>query len=187
MLQPMPLGIFFPYGYSRQLLKYAPNLTESILAMTAIQTKSTLLNTVLQSTAIENRTAQVAWAIFRVVVGFLMIHNGFSKLEDVQGFASGVVSFIGFPYPVFFTYCAAYAEIVSSILLALGLFTRLNALTLLFTMLVAILFHLKKDGWQIPPLETASLYAMWFGFFLVNGGGLFSLDTAIAGWLRKSS
>jgi putative oxidoreductase len=53
-------------------------------------------------------------------------------------------------------------------------------------MLIAIFFHLKKDGWQIPPLEMASLYAMWFVFFLVNGGGLFSLDTAIAGWLRKS-
>ena len=50
-----------------------------------------------------------------------MIHNGFSKLADVQGFASGVVSFIGLPYPVFLTYCAAYAEIVSSILLAVGL------------------------------------------------------------------
>jgi putative oxidoreductase len=151
-----------------------------------IQTKPTLLSAILQSTAVESRAFQIVWTIFRVVVGLLMIHNGFSKLADVQGFANGVVSFIGFPYPVFFTYCAAYAEIVGSILLALGLFTRLNALILLFTMLIAIFFHLKKDGWQIPPLEMASLYAMWFGFFLVNGGGLFSLDTAIAGWLRKS-
>jgi len=155
--------------------------------MSAIQTKPTLLATTLQSTAIANRAAQIAWVICRVAVGLLMIHNGFSKLADVQGFANGVVSFIGLPYPVFFTYCAAYAEIVSSILLAVGLFTRLNALILLFTMLIAILFHLKKDGWHIPPLETASLYALWFGFFLTNGGGLFSLDTAIAGWLRKSS
>ena len=155
--------------------------------MTTIQPKPTLLSATLQSTAIENRAVQVAWTISRVAVGLLMIHNGFSKLADVQGFASGVVSFIGLPYPVFLTYCAAYAEIVSSILLVVGLFTRLNALILLFTMLIALFFHLKKDGWQIPPLETASLYALWFGFFLTNGGGLFSLDTVIAGWLRKSS
>lgn len=155
--------------------------------MTAIQTKPTLLHAALQSTAVENRPAQVAWTIARIVVGLLMIHNRFSKLADVQGFASGVVSFIGLPYPVFLTYCAAYAEIVSSILLVVGLFTRLNALVLLLTMLIAIFFHLKKDGWHIPPLETASLYALWFGCFLLNGGGLFSLDTAIAGWLRKSS
>lgn len=158
--------------------------------MTVIQTKPTFLGTILpvfQSTAIGNSAAQAVWTIFRVAVGLLMIHNGFSKLEDVQGFATGVVSFIGLPYPVFLTYCAAYAEIAGSVLLALGLLTRLNALILLFTMFVAIFFHLKKDGWQIPPLETASLYAMWFGFFLVNGGGLFSLDTAIASWLKKSS
>jgi len=155
--------------------------------MTAIQTKPPLLTATLQSTAIESRPAQVVWTVARVAVGLLVIHNGFSKLADVQGFASGVVSFIGLPYPVFFTYCAAYAEVVSSILLAIGLFTRLNALVLLFTMAIAIFFHLKKDGWHIPPLETASLYALWFGFFLTNGGGLFSVDTAIAGWLRKSS
>jgi putative oxidoreductase len=154
--------------------------------MTVSQTRPTLLNAILESTTTKNHVAQIAWTIFRAAVGLLMIHNGFSKLADVQGFADGVVSFIGFPYPVFFTYCAAYAEIVSSILLILGLLTRLNALILLITMSVAILFHLKKDGWHIPPLETASLYAMWFGFFLVNGGGLFSLDTAIAGWLRGS-
>lgn len=154
--------------------------------MTAIQTKPTLLSATLQSTVIENWPAQVVWTVSRVAVGLLMIHNGFSKLADVQGFATGVVSFIGLPYPVFFTYCAAYAEIVSSILLAIGFFTRLNALILLFTMLIAIFFHLKKDGWQIPPLETASLYALWFSFFLTNGGGFFSLDTAIAGWLKKS-
>lgn len=154
--------------------------------MTAIQPKPALLNSVLQSTAIKNPTAQALWTVFRVAVGLLMIHNGFSKLADVQGFADGVVSFIGFPYPVFFTYCAAYAEIVSSILLVLGLLTRLNALVLLFTMFVAIFFHLKKDGLHIPPLETASLYAMWFSYFLINGGGVFSLDTAIASWLGKS-
>ncbi len=155
--------------------------------MTAIQPKPTLLNATLQSTAIENRPAQAVWVICRVTVGLLMIHNGFSKLADVQGFADGVVSFIGLPYPVFFTYCAAYAEIVSSILLAIGLFTRLNALILLFTMLIAVFFHLKKDGLHVPPLETASLYALWFSFFLTNGGGLFSLGTAIAGWLKKST
>ncbi|MBD1849283.1 DoxX family protein [Leptolyngbya sp. FACHB-711] len=154
--------------------------------MTVIQTKPTLLDAMLQSPAVESRVAQIVWTISRVAVGLLMIHNGFSKLADVQGFANGVVSFIGLPYPVFLTYCAAYAEIGSSILLVLGLLTRLNALILLFTMFIALFFHLKKDGWHIPPLETASLYALWFSFFLTNGGGLFSLDTAIARWLRKS-
>jgi putative oxidoreductase len=154
--------------------------------MTVIQTKPAFPAVILQSTEMANLAAQIIWTGSRMAVGLLMIHNGFSKLDDVQGFADGVVSFIGLPYPVFFTYCAAYAEMVSSILLAIGLLVRVNALTLLFTMLIAIFFHIKKDGWQIPSLETASLYAMWFSFFLVSGGGAFSIDAAIVRWLKQS-
>ncbi len=109
-----------------------------------------------------------------------MIHNGIGKLGDVEGFATHVVSFIGLPFPVFFTYCAAYVEIISAGLLMLGFLTRANALALLGTMGVAIFFHLKGDGFKIAPLETASLYATLYLFLLANGPGLFSLDALIA-------
>ena len=108
-----------------------------------------------------------------------MIHNGIEKLEDVPGFAENVVAFIGLPFPILLTYCAAYAEIVGAGLLALGLFTRLSALSLVVTMLVAIYFHVKMDGFVIAPLETASLYGLSYLLFAVNGGGLFSVDTLI--------
>ncbi|KAM3111813.1 DoxX family protein [Phormidesmis sp. 146-33] len=154
--------------------------------MTVMQAKPSFLATVLQSSSSENRSFQLAWVLLRVVVGLLMIPNGLDKLADVQGFATGVVKFLGLPYPVFFTYCAAYVEIVSSILLALGLLTRLDAFALLFTMLVAIYFHIKGEGLHIKPLEMASLYAVSFGFLLVNGGGLFSIDTLLSRQLNKS-
>lgn len=143
------------------------------------QNNSTPLAAILQSTAIQPVGLQVAWATLRVFVGLLMVHNGLDKLKDVQGFAENVVAFIGLPYPVFFTYCAAYTEIIGSILLVLGLLTRLNAAALLFTMLVAIFFHLKGDGFKIPPLETASLYALCYLFFMINGGGAFSVDSLL--------
>ena len=73
----------------------------------------------------------------------------------------------------------ADAEIVGAGLLALGLFTRLSALSLVVTMLVAIYFHVEMDGFVIPPLETASLYGLSYLLFAVNGGGLFSVDTLI--------
>ena len=117
-------------------------------------------------------------------MGCLMIHNGLGKLGDVQGFADNVVSFIGLPFPIFFTYVAAYVEIVSSIFLALGLLTRANALALLGTMGVAIFFHLKGDGLVIAPLETASLYALIYLFFTVCGAGILSADGAIASKLE---
>ena len=77
---------------------------------------------------------------------------------------------------------AAYTEIIGAILLALGLLTRLSAIALVNTMLVAIYFHLKVDGIAIRPLETASLYALIYLFFAVNGSGLFGLDN----WLERS-
>ena len=120
---------------------------------------------------------QVLWLLMRLSAGGLMIHNGLDKLADVQGFADNVVAFIGLPYPLFFTYCAAYVEIVSAILLILGVLTRFNALALLFTMAVAIFFHIKADGLQITPLETATLYASFYLFFLINGAGKFAIDT----------
>lgn len=154
--------------------------------MTAIQNKTSLLSKLLNSTSTDNTTLQIVQTILRVSVGLLMIHNGFSKLADVQNFADNVVTFIGLPYPVFFTYCAAYTEILGSILLSLGLFTRLNALALLITMVIAIYFHLKGEGLRVAPLETASLYGLFYLFFLLKGGGKFSLDTLLAKWLTKN-
>lgn len=148
--------------------------------MTTTGSNDSILGALFKSDATDNLLLQLTWLIVRVTVGLLMIHNGLDKLGDVQGFADNVVAFIGLPFPVFFTYCAAYAEVIGAVLLGLGLFTRLDAAVLLLTMLVAIYFHLKADGFKIVPLETASLYALLFFFFLSSGGGRFSLDAFIA-------
>ncbi|MEM6403341.1 MAG: DoxX family protein [Cyanobacteria bacterium P01_D01_bin.116] len=148
--------------------------------MTSTKTSNSLLLTIFQSTSVDSIGFQSIWLVARVLAGLLMIHNGLDKLADVQGFADNVVTFIGLPYPVFFTYCAAYIEIVAAVLLSVGLLTRLSALSLFLTMLVAIYFHLKGDGLQIAPLETASLYGLFYLLFLLNGGGNFSLDALLA-------
>lgn len=148
-------------------------------------TNSSFLQTLLSSNTTGSVSFQLFWLLIRLIAGALMIHNGLDKLTDVQGFADNVVSFIGLPFPVFFTYCAAYVEIISAVLLIFGLLTRLNALALLGTMAVAIFFHIKADGLQIPPLETASLYAGFYAFFLVNGPGKWSLDHWITNQLSN--
>lgn len=148
--------------------------------MTTTGSNDSILGALFKSDATDNLLLQLTWLIVRVTVGLLMIHNGLDKLGDVQGFADNVVAFIGLPFPVFFTYCAAYAEVIGAVLLVLGLFSRLDAAVLLVTMLVAIYFHLKADGFKIVPLETASLYALLFLFFLSSGGGRFSIDAFIA-------
>ncbi|ELS04050.1 putative membrane protein [Xenococcus sp. PCC 7305] len=147
--------------------------------MTTSQTNNSLLAAIFQSNSSDNILFQIVWLVVRILASVLMIHNGIDKLEDVPGFAENVVAAIGLPFPILLTYCAAYAEIVGSGLLALGLFTRLSALSLVFTMLVAIYFHTQIDGFIIAPLETASLYCLSYLLFFVNGGGLFSVDTII--------
>ena len=147
---------------------------------TMTQSSNSLVQSLLKPSVTENMGLQVTMLVVRVTVGLLMIHNGIDKLGDVQGFADNVVSFIGLPFPVFFTYVAAYVEIISSGLLVVGLLTRANAVALLGTMAVAIFFHLKGDGFHIPPLETASLYALIYLFFAVFGAGRLSVDEAIA-------
>ncbi|MBD2079388.1 DoxX family protein [Leptolyngbya sp. FACHB-17] len=144
--------------------------------MTVTPSGRSPLSTILQSDLSLNPAFQAVWLGVRVLVGALMIHNGFSKLADVQGFVDNVMSVIGFPFPLFFTYCAAYTEIVASILLIFGFFTRISALSLTFTMLIAVYFHLKKTGLDVGPVETASLYMLIYLLFTVGGGGNFSID-----------
>ena len=145
---------------------------------------NTLISSVLKSNLTNNLFIQITWLLVRILAGSLMIHNGFDKLADVPGFANNVVAAIGLPYPIFFTYCAAYVEIIGAILLILGFLTRFSAIALFATMLVAIYFHLKVDGIAIRPLETASLYALVYFLFAVNGGGLFAIDAGLSRFLE---
>lgn len=151
-----------------------------------LKSQQSLISSVFQSNLSGDTTVQIIWLIVRVAVGSLMIHNGFSKLADVQGFADHVINLIGLPFPIFFTYCAAYTEIVASILLILGLFTRFSAIALFFTMLVAIYFHLKGEGWKVAPLETASLYALTYLLFAVKGSGQFAIDALLSQKLTET-
>ena len=143
-------------------------------------TRQSLSQMVFRSNTSDSAIFQLFWLIARLAAGGLMIHNGLDKLNDVQGFADNVVTYIGLPYPIFFTYCAAYIEVVSAVLIMLGLLTRANAVALLVTMSVAIFFHIKGNGLKVTPLETASLYAALYAFFLVNGPGQWSIDALIA-------
>lgn len=122
---------------------------------------------------------QSGWAVLRVVAGLVMIHNGLDKLADIEGFAESYVQVIGLPFPIFFSYCAAFAELLGSPLLALGLFVRPAALILFSTMAVAIYHHILVAGFSLSYLELSTLYAACFVFFAVNGGGLWSLDHVI--------
>ncbi len=153
------------------------NATERLTAYVAAALKPNLST---------NSWFQVSWTVLRVVAGLVMMHNGLDKLSNIQSFADAYVSIIGLPFPIFFSYCAAYTELIGSVLLALGLLTRPAAAGLLSTMLVAMYHHVLVAGFSIPYLELSMLYAACFQLFLVNGGGQYSVDAVLANQLNAT-
>ena len=154
--------------------------------MNITQRVSTLAVSTLQPSLGPSYPSQIAWTVLRAVVGVMMIHNGLDKLADIPGFANAYVAIIGLPFPIFFSYCAAFAELGGSVLLILGLLSRPAAAALFGTMAVAIYHHSLVAGFNLPYLELSSVYAATFLFFAVNGGGLFSVDAWLAGALNAS-
>ncbi|MBF2027926.1 MAG: DoxX family protein [Oscillatoriales cyanobacterium C42_A2020_001] len=134
-----------------------------------------------------NFSSQTAWAILRAVVGIMMIHNGLDKLSNIESFAQAYVQVIGLPFPIFFSYLAAFTELIGAPLVAIGFLTRPAALGLFSTMCVAMYHHILVSGFNIPYLELSAIYAVCFLFFVVNGAGLFSTDALMTYWIDASS
>ena len=130
---------------------------------------------------------QSAWAILRLVIGVMMIHNGLDKLSNIESFAQAYVAYLGLPFPIFLSYVAAYTELIGAPLVAIGLFTRPAALGLFSTMLVAMYHHISVAGLSFAYLELSAIYAAAFFFFLVNGAGLFSFDALIINWIDNTA
>ncbi|BAZ44492.1 DoxX family protein [Chondrocystis sp. NIES-4102] len=148
---------------------------------------NSLVTAIFRPNLTPNFWQQTAWAIFRAVVGIMMIHNGLDKLSNIESFAQAYVAYMGLPFPIFLSYVAAYTELIGSLLLILGLFTRPAALGLFSTMCVAMYHHVLVAGLSIPYLELSAIYAACFLFFLINGAGLFSSDALITNLLDKSA
>lgn len=83
---------------------------------------------------------------------------------------------------------AAMAEFVCSVLVVLGLFTRVAAVPLVFTMGVAAFIVHRNDPWAGPPpsKEPALMYLAAFLTLILTGPGRFSLDAAIWGRRKRA-
>jgi len=119
--------------------------------------------------------------ILRLVVGYLYVQHGTSKLLHVPHVAMfdqlQPLSLVGF---------AGMLEIVGGALILIGLFTRPVAFVLSGEMAVAYFsFHARQGPWLVPSLnqgELAVLYCFIFLFFSVAGGGSWGVDA----WRRSA-
>ena len=124
----------------------------------------------------------LGFLFLRLAIGTMLIHHGYEKLENIENFADAFVRPLHLPFPIFFSYVAAFSEIVGSWLIIFGLVTRLGALAILGTVSFGIYHALVTAGFNIYLLELLVLYWGGAACIVLGGGGKFTLDHLI---LRK--
>lgn len=122
--------------------------------------------------------------IIRIIIGILMAFYGYEKLVHFQEMAASDfwannVSFLGQKgaFPLALT---VFAEFFCSLLLIIGLFTRLSLLPLLFCMayifLVIFPFSIISSGDNGMEINTTFFYFIIYLGLYFTGPGKYSLD-----------
>jgi putative oxidoreductase len=128
------------------------------------------------------RYAEPAYALLRIVAGFLFAFHGAQKLLGAFGGVGGhgetapLASLMGL---------AGVIELVGGLLILVGLFTSWAAFLASGEMAVAyFMVHQPNGTWPIQNQgESAALYAFVFLYIAARGAGIWSLDNAL-GWGR---
>lgn len=127
-------------------------------------------------------TGQDTWVsmgllVLRVGVGLMMLFgHGWGKLAGFSGLADRFPDPLGVGSNVTLV-LAVLAEVVCSLLLVLGLGTRVAAILPLVSMLVAALVVHSGDPWAKK--ELALLFAIPYLTLLLAGGGRFALERVV--------
>ncbi|MBD3275183.1 MAG: DoxX family membrane protein, partial [Candidatus Marinimicrobia bacterium] len=110
----------------------------------------------------------------RVLVGLGIMTHGYPKIFGgrMEGFTN-LTADLGFPLPGFFAWLAALTELLGGLLLAVGAGTRVTALLLFGTMLVAA--FMQHGGDPFNEKEMALLYLTFAGTLMLTGPGKYSI------------
>jgi putative oxidoreductase len=124
------------------------------------------------------------WApplLARLVIGAIFVPTGWGKLHNLPD----IVAFfrqLGIPYPELQAPFVSSVELVGGSLVLVGLATRLAALPLMGTMVVAIATAVwpQLDGWRELFGKEELHYLVLLAWLVVSGPGRVSLDGLIA-------
>ncbi len=131
----------------------------------------------LLTTEVKQTQLDVALLALRIGIAAMMLVHGLPKLQMLfSGDVSQFPSVLGLGSGLSLT-LATMAEVLCSILILVGLGTRLASIPLLITMLVAVLIVHAADPFAAQ--ELGLLYLMGYVVLLLLGGGRFSLDALL--------
>lgn len=126
----------------------------------------------------DNRHFQLAILFLRIFIGCMMLSHGWAKAQSFSTLVAHFPDPLG-TGPTISLLLILCAEIGCSILLIIGLITRLATLPLIFGMLVVFFVVHGNEPFNIRELPL--LYLGVYFVLLWAGGGRYSLD----GWIAR--
>jgi putative oxidoreductase len=128
-----------------------------------------------------NSYSPIGLAVFRVIIGLLFLCQGLNKLIGWPGDPLHKAAIGEWPF-----YYAALIELITSVLIIAGLFTRPAAFIACGEMAFAYFTqHLPHGFFPIANGgELAVLYCFAFFLLIFVGGGAYALDARRSGWRR---
>ena len=132
-------------------------------------------------------------ALLRIAVGLALVPHGlrntfgfFPKTIAVHSIAelAAQLDRDGYRPGKFWAPAISIVQLVGGPMLAAGLFTRAVAVPIVIFLIVACYERWRVGGyfWNVLGLEYTAMWTIAALYFLVNGGGVYSLDRLLFGW-----
>lgn len=125
------------------------------------------------------RSTDLGLLLLRIALGGLMLFHGMHKLIYGVGFIGDMLADIGLPS--FIAYGSLLAELVASLMIICGIWTRLASVVFAGNMMVAILMAHASEMFSLSPMtgglviELPLLYLLGAAVLCLTGGGRFAV------------
>ena len=125
------------------------------------------------------RSTDFGLLLLRIALGGLMLFHGMHKLIYGVGFIGDMLAAIGLPS--FIAYGSLLAELVASLMIICGIWTRLASVVFAGNMVVAILMAHASEMFSLSPMtgglviELPLLYLLGAAVLCLTGGGRFAV------------
>lgn len=125
------------------------------------------------------RSTDFGLFLLRIALGGLMLFHGMHKLIYGVGFIGDMLAAIGLPS--FIAYGSLLAELVASLMIICGIWTRLASVVFAGNMVVAILMAHASEMFSLSPMtgglviELPLLYLLGAAVLCLTGGGRFAV------------